>query len=64
MKLCSSGHNEVRFEGRKCPACEALDDLTGAQKEMADNTKEADTEIGQLEAAIARMEIALAEATA
>jgi len=27
MNLCSDGHDEVCYEGRNCPACEALEDL-------------------------------------
>jgi hypothetical protein len=28
MTLCEDGHGEVCFDGRKCPACEAINDLT------------------------------------
>lgn len=27
MKLCSSGHEEVCYESRECPACEVSIDL-------------------------------------
>lgn len=26
MNLCSDGHQEVCYEGRNCPACEAIKD--------------------------------------
>ena len=29
MNLCSDGHNEVCFEGRNCPVCEAQAEAAG-----------------------------------
>ena len=26
MELCSSGHDEVCYDGRKCPACELYEE--------------------------------------
>jgi hypothetical protein len=27
MRLCDSGHDEICFEGRKCPVCEKIDEI-------------------------------------
>jgi hypothetical protein len=34
LALCSSGHEEVCFESRKCPACEVSDELEAKIKEL------------------------------
>jgi len=38
MYLCSDGHEEVCFEGRDCPVCEAMEELEATQKELSDLT--------------------------
>ncbi len=34
MNLCDDGHDEVCYEGRKCPCCTALNDVRGMEKEL------------------------------
>ena len=34
MELCSSGHDEVCFEGRQCPVCEAISDKNQETEDM------------------------------
>lgn len=34
MNLCSSGHEEVCYETRKCPACEVVDELEQTKMEL------------------------------
>ena len=34
MELCSSGHDEVCYESRTCPACEIKDKLNDARMEV------------------------------
>lgn len=36
MNLCRDGHEEICFEGRKCPLCDMRDDL---QSEIDDRDK-------------------------
>lgn len=39
MTLCSDDHDEVCFEGRNCPACQAISEKSDAEKER-DNAKD------------------------
>jgi len=34
MNLCCDGHEEVCFEGRKCPCCEVLAQLKAAEEQI------------------------------
>jgi len=34
MKLCDDGHEEVCYEGNRCPACEALNELAEAKEQI------------------------------
>ena len=34
MNLCSDNHDEVCYEGRKCPVCDMREDLQGAIDDM------------------------------
>lgn len=34
MRLCSSGHEEVCYDARHCPACEVVDELNGKIAEL------------------------------
>ncbi len=43
MELCSSGHDEVCFEGRRCPVCSAQNDLDNANGEIGDLKKKIDS---------------------
>lgn len=33
MKLCSYNHEEICFEGRRCPVCELKEEITAWEKE-------------------------------
>lgn len=34
MTLCEDGHDEVCYEGRNCPVCEKMDEITELEKEI------------------------------
>lgn len=34
MNLCSSGHDEVCYEGRDCPVCESMGDCEDRDKDI------------------------------
>lgn len=34
MNLCSEGHEEVCFEGRDCPVCEAIETADSLQSDL------------------------------
>ena len=34
MNICSNNHDEVCYEGRNCPTCDALVELENTQKEL------------------------------
>jgi len=34
MNLCSANHDEVCYEGRKCPVCDMREDLQSAIDEL------------------------------
>lgn len=36
MELCSSGHDEICFEGRHCPACSIQSELDDANGKIDD----------------------------
>ncbi len=40
MNLCSSGHDEICFEGRQCPFCDKLADLS---REIDDKDQKIDS---------------------
>jgi hypothetical protein len=35
MNLCGSGHGEVCYDGRTCPACDILDELKDVKSDLA-----------------------------
>jgi hypothetical protein len=49
MDLCSEKHDEVCYEGVRCPACDKIDDL---EEQVEDLTKE----LAKAEAEIIRLE--------
>lgn len=58
MDLCSHGHDEVAYEGRKCPACAVIDELrdeAASSKDKIDNLQQ------QLDLAIDSRDAALDE---
>lgn len=36
MELCSSGHEEVCYSGRYCPACELIEEIGALKLDIAD----------------------------
>ena len=56
MKLCSSGHGEVCYEDRHCPACalrESMqDDIDGLHDELKESRSELKDVIAELEGEI------------
>lgn len=36
MNLCESGHDEICFEGRKCPLCEEVERSAKLEDEISD----------------------------
>ena len=49
MNLCSDGHEEVCFEYRKCPACEAIKEGDDKIKELESEIETANNRISELE---------------
>lgn len=52
MNLCSSGHDEVCYESRKCPACEMRDHRDEVMEERDDLQKQ----VSQLESEIIELQ--------
>lgn len=48
MELCSEGHEEVCYEGRKCPACAIKEDLEEQLQNVQEDLKNAEAEIDTL----------------
>ena len=40
MNLCDDGHEEVCFEGSKCPACPLIDKIAAQEDELMQLRKE------------------------
>jgi hypothetical protein len=40
MDLCNSGHDEICYEGRKCPMCDYIEDSETQDQEYEDRIKE------------------------
>lgn len=36
MNLCDSGHDEIVYDGRKCPFCEEIERSVRLEEEIAD----------------------------
>ena len=49
MNLCANGHDEVCYEGYKCPACEVADDLNQDIRKLEDKISALENQIGELE---------------
>ena len=63
MNLCSSGHDEVCYEGRNCPVCEMekdkdkdIEKLDEAIDELRDRLETAEEEIGSMRVRLAELE--------
>jgi len=46
MILCSDGHGEVCFEGRRCPACDLRDELDEKISKLTDEINDLERELG------------------
>jgi len=42
MDICSSGHDEICFEGRKCPLCELIKEIEDLQAIIDSEKREED----------------------
>lgn len=51
MELCSEKHDEVCFDGRRCPACASWDDLQDQLDDAEKELKQANAQIAALEEA-------------
>lgn len=61
MNLCSDNHEEVCFEGRKCPVCETVSQKD-REIEMRDGTiSELESKISNLEEQVSELESANAD---
>lgn len=40
MEICSSGHEEIVYIGRSCPACDLLDEISQLQKNLEETEKD------------------------
>lgn len=52
MNLCSHGHEEICYECRKCPLCEAgerITELESKVSELSDEVSKLDAEISNLD---------------
>lgn len=43
MNLCDDGHEEICFDGRKCPMCESIDDYDKKISDLEDEVHELST---------------------
>lgn len=62
MNLCYNGHDEVCYEGHKCPACEVADELNQDISNLQDKMSALENQIGELEGTIEGLESELKEA--
>ena len=49
MNLCSDGHEEVCYEGRRCPACDLKADLEAVEEDLNKEIQNLTDEINSLE---------------
>lgn len=49
MNLCSEDHDEICYEGRICPLCDALEDADITQEEMQKEIDQLKSELEDLE---------------
>lgn len=43
MRLCDDGHEEVCYEGKDCPVCDAIAELREAEEQIRDLTERIET---------------------
>lgn len=48
MEICSDGHEEIVYEGRKCPICELLAELNNTIEVQVNKIQELESEIEEL----------------
>lgn len=63
MNLCSSGHDEVCYEGNKCPVCDLIGIHKDEVNDMEKGIAEKNTEITDLEKQVEKLEDEVAELT-
>jgi len=56
MNLCSDGHDEVCYEGRKCPACFEIEIKKDAINGLDNLSKRLERDLADAEARIAELE--------
>lgn len=56
MNLCDDGHNEVCFEGMRCPVCDMRDDLQGQIDALIEEIKDLKYANAELKSEIADLE--------
>ena len=44
MEICSDGHGEVCYEGRRCPACDLQLDMQGEIDDLKDQINQLESE--------------------
>jgi hypothetical protein len=57
MYLCSSGHEEVCYDGGRCPVCEELNNIKNKDREISDLERKLDSagsDIDSLKEALAQ----------
>jgi hypothetical protein len=47
MELCSSGHTEVAYEGRRCPVCKLLSDHAAEVEELTNKIENFDKHVAE-----------------
>jgi hypothetical protein len=48
MYLCDRGHDEVCYDGRNCPVCEAMKDAEKTEEKLTDEIESLTDEIESL----------------
>lgn len=62
MNLCSTNHEEVCFEDRKCPACEVRRELESDINDRDNTIVRLENQVGDLESKIEDLELEIKEA--
>lgn len=61
MNLCSDGHEEIAHEGRSCPACLAIGELSEKIKNLEERLSDSDSERDELRDEVAELRSYLKE---
>lgn len=49
MNLCSSGHDEICYEGNICPLCDTINDFTDQIEVLEEYVNTLESDIGNLQ---------------